>query len=134
VGEIDKVVAHHEETQAIGEFLDWMKQRGWHVLEDVTFYEWQDAWNQQDSPVYGPPAPRNHANYVFRRCGSRQHSREAHWCVRTSRDYGYFYEVHEWMRPRGTIEEWLAGYIGVDLKKLEQERRAVLESIREARE
>jgi hypothetical protein len=74
--ECDKIVANHEKSQVIGEFLDWLEE--WHPTE---------------------------AEKVLARMKGRRE---------------YF----------SSKEKLLAEYFGIDLNKVEVERRALLESIR----
>ena len=70
--ECDKIVAVHDQSQKLGEFLDWLREQGWELCEI-----WDDGW----------------------------------------------YPIHK------PAEQLLAEFFGIDLNKVEAERRALLEAI-----
>ena len=82
--ECDKIVAVHDQSQKLGEFLDWLREQGWELcayqgVEDEESEETPDGW----------------------------------------------YPIHK------PAEQLLAKFFGIDLNKVEAERRALLEAIRE---
>jgi hypothetical protein len=78
--EHEKLAKVRDKSQAIGEFLEWASEKGWHL-------------------AYYPEDPNYDA--------------EMRWV-------------------RETVHQILAKYFGIDLKRLEDEKRAMLEWIREA--
>jgi len=77
--ECDKLSKVADESQRIGEFLDWCSERGWHLAEYVSYTDLRDE------------------RLVPLRTG---------------------------------IQEVLARHFGIDLNKVDQEKRALLEWIR----
>lgn len=89
--EIDKMHAVKEQSQAIGEFLEWLQQeKAWELA----------AYHQHEEACYDDEGDRT--------CG-----------MRTSEPFIVNY----------SIERLLAEYFEIDLKKVDDEKRAILESL-----
>lgn len=122
IPEHDKLSAVKSESQAIGEFLEWLQGEGV-VLS--THHEHSkgcyctNGWHETADPnrysIDGCPE-----------CGGSPTSRRP-LC-------GYLsYDGHNELAPvHRTIEQWLAKYFEIDLAKLETEKRAMLEQMRAA--
>lgn len=115
-----KLLAVSEESQTIGAFLDQMAQsKGAYLTAWVerdteefcggTMYNGCDEGNQLD--INGKRTGRN-----CRKCEGR----------------GTYTHHFEGFERVGTIESVLSDYYGIDQRKLEEERRAMLDSMREA--
>ena len=91
--ECDKIVAAHDKSQVIGEFLDWLKSRG------IRLGQWK-------------PTP---SELVLNRMTGKRIPAD---------DEETFVEYFT------SKEKILAEFFGIDLNKVEEERRAMLESIR----
>lgn len=78
MSELDKMLAARDESQAIGNFIEWLGEQGMSI------------------------------------------------CTYNETRYAYAYSPH-----RKSIEEILAQYFEIDLGKVEQERRVILENFRE---
>lgn len=102
--ECDKMLAVHDESQAIGAFLDEMGSRfGYHLMQYVPCggYEGEDDYVHTLDDCNRPDGQR------MRRCSGPQ------------------------LVPVGlSIERILAAYFGIDLNKVDKERRAMLEELR----
>jgi len=86
--ELEKIAANREDSQKIGEFLEWLSEQGYSICDLVEDVECEDE------------------------------------------DCGIVSD--QWLSiPKGK-EEVLSNYFGIDLKKAEEERCALLESIRAA--
>lgn len=123
---LDKMRANREDSQKIGEFLDWIQQNGLWVAEK---HEHKGTDNE-DRPsgcwrihqctaicfCRGP-----HPHYPSRRKGCSCRISVSLVCGFAD---GEFYPMNL------TIEKLLARYFKIDLKKVEEERRALLEAIR----
>lgn len=110
--ELDKMIANKKESQAIGEFLDWLETTK-KVLFRVSTPERIDYFDEKFEKEckelgFGSPEERAH------RYNNPEKWEEAGGIVPF-----YF-----------TIENILAEYYGIDLKKCEKERVAILNNLR----
>lgn len=87
--ETDKMIAVKDQSQAIGEFLEWLDEKGWWICRSATQEDTRDDEGE--------------------RTGIRE---------------GDLLPIYK------SIEILLAEYFNIDLKKAEQEKRALLESLR----
>ena len=107
--EHDKLHAVSEESQRIGDFLDWLREQRINLMvyrDDIS--DTVDCWAFFDKEPH-PETCRGG-------CGGTG--------VKTIRREG-------WVPESRGIEQLLADYYGIDLRKLEAEKRRVLEEIRE---
>jgi hypothetical protein len=145
--EHDKLSKIQEQTQAIGEFLEWLTSQGIHLMrwrEDLTDNRLTDpqcakAVRGSDAPC-APVRPEGDSYGPDGTIWWRQHC--LHWqepdedgeygeCCRCGR--GHFYEVHgirAWEADPRNIQSLLAAWAGIDLNKIEAEKRAMLASLR----
>lgn len=109
--EHDKLAKVSEQTQAIGDFLDWIgAERGARLM----------AWREWDEQTVDE-CPNCHYS-----------ARSIAACSRCD-DKGMaevprHYEC--WVPLDGSAQSWLADWAGVDLHKLECEKRAMLDALR----
>lgn len=111
--ECEKLAAAVDQSQPAGEFLDWLKTEKGITL--VTY----EHWTEQDICIYAgceegfmyghKQRPCSHCNGT----GKQTYSREG------------------WVPFAHNLEALLAEWLGIDLKKVEEERRAMLRDIRE---
>ena len=59
--------------------------------------------------------------------------REQKYAICEEKEYSDTYPREQWYPLRKNFEELFAEYFGIDLKKVEEERRALLEEIRSAK-
>lgn len=85
--ECEKMLAVREDSQKIGEFLEWLESK------KITFFEWKEREYNEEMDEYIPE--------------------ESGYCP-------YHYDM----------ESLLAEFFGIDLDKVEQERRQILDEIR----
>lgn len=143
--EHDKLKAVAAETQAAGEFLEWLQSQGVQLMiwrEDLTDTRPTDprcADRRDDAPAHKPgckpvsPADGYEVDglaYWLQHC--------THWtdaegdCCRCGK--GQFYEVtgiHGWTPERRSIAGLLADWSEIDQSKIEAEKRAMLAGLRE---
>ena len=109
--ECDKLHAVSEESHRIGDFIDWLRGQGVNLMvyrDDMT--ETVDCWK------FFPLTSEKHPKDCRGGCGGTgkvERKREG------------------WVHDPRHIEQLLADYYGIDLRKLEAEKRRVLEEIRE---
>ena len=133
--EHEKMAAIHTESQAIGEFLEWLSgDRGLAICQNGIMDErpvyWIDALDEYD--------------------GDQQAVRKAalEAGVITARDVSWWHDIQP--KLRGEVHHWepyeregyypasigiqklLAEYFNIDLNKIEQEKRQMLDEIRQA--
>jgi hypothetical protein len=141
--EHDKLHKIHEQSQAIGEFLEWLQwEKKWQIIENVGYWDWAEPINVfRRGERYGPPTPKGATGYRWvRRCSGQgvDHNRDhgcieqPHWCYDNPYDYGHYRMLYVDVRPRGSTNEWLAEFFEIDLDKIEKEKRAMIESMRRA--
>jgi len=112
--EHEKMAAVQSASGAIGEFLEWLQSR------NITLCEYQAQWTN-GQPYKIPYDPAKH--------------QESDRCLFDSRNvYNPDYESSpEGFYPvRKSIETWLADFLNIDLKKIEEEKRAMLAAMRKA--
>ena len=150
--EHDKQALVVDQAQAAGDFIDWLASQGIHLMrwrEDLTDTRPTDPQcpdrRDRDNPR---PCDQMHDDgdhsvmYWMRHCLHWQDpEREAAdpavqgeccYCHR-----GRFYEIHglkHWVNPGRSLIELLAGWQGIDLKKIEVEKRQILAGLSAARE
>lgn len=117
--ESEKMHAVHEQSQQIGEFLDWLGQQGMRVCELQTEVacEWRSLVHElhcEQGQVMDPDGPLDE---------------DCKQCHGT----GMVELVTPQYHPtRLSIEKLLAQFYEIDLDKIEAERRAMLDSLRAA--
>ena len=141
--EHDRMAAVQEQTQAIGEFLGWLTNQGIQLMvwrEDLTDLRLTDPKCREAER--GSPAPcapqRPDGGGSYTPDGTvwwRQHCQ--HWtvsddgeCCRCGR--GHFYEVtgiKSFVHDSRSVEQLLADWAGIDLDKIEAEKRQILAAI-----
>lgn len=121
--ECDKMLAVHEDSQKLGEFLEWLSTVGLRLAE-VEHYTSCHA-----------ESPRSRGGEPLWRCiAGRNIHTEGEWddgpcpeCDGT----GLIERADPLLVPvRATIETILASYFDIDLDKVEAERRQILQDIR----
>jgi hypothetical protein len=148
--EHDKLSQVSEQTQAIGEFLEWLTGEGVQLMiwrEDMTDTRRTDGdcpkardamkiGKRPCDPTEGDDA--GWRSYMFGHCKHWQDAerkaegdaKQGH-CCRCGK--GQFYEVtgiKSWTHERRSINELLAAWAGIDLEKIEAEKRQMLASLR----
>jgi hypothetical protein len=123
--EHEKLQAVSEQTQAIGEFLDWLNSQGVHLMtwrEDLTDTR-PDDWCEA-------------AKYSHLHCDHWGTEDETHECCRCAKPYGLreVTGIKGWVSKRRSTLQLLADWAGIDLAKIESEKRQMLESIRAGQE
>lgn len=114
-----------EKSQAIGEFLDWIGEQGYRLQKWVV----QD----EDGPCPGT---------IWHECDGGREMRvpvdggepytTANRCQKCNGTGTYIAHFEGEVGLQRSIESVLAEFFGIDLKVIEQERRAMIESMREA--
>ncbi len=112
--ECDKMVVIHEDSQKIGEFLDWLKEQGIHLCNPHTHNEYCYRYGDIElkEGEYKSRDYMGQAKYVGEKelnCGSRN---------------GEMFYIRE------DFEKLLARYFNIDLDKVEKEKQAILAEIR----
>lgn len=111
--EHDKLTKVSEKTQAIGDFLEWIGAE-----RSARLMVWCE-WDEQEA-------------VECTRHG--RHPNRIEQCDRC--DDGGMYQVTRhyarWTPLDGSVQDWLADWAGLDLDKIEAEKRAMLDMIREA--
>lgn len=147
--EHDKLHAVADETQAIGEFLDWLANQGVHLMvwrEDLTDTRPTDdeCRERLDSDHSRPCDQTRHRDGDTGIAWWRRHC--LHWqnpereaegvaeqgrCCRCGR--GHVYEItgiKSWVSEPRTTLRLLADWAGIDENKLEAEKRQILAALR----
>lgn len=123
--ECEKMIAVHELSQAIGEFIEWLPTAGLQICEKITHDDC--GWRNGRSPALADD----------RRCvdgrlwdGAVDLDANCQACHGTGRVR--LREAQFWpgLGKAGTIEKLLAQHFGIDLVKVDKERRAMLEDLR----
>lgn len=148
--EHDKMLAVQDKTQAIGEFVEWLESQGVQLMvwrEDLTDSRPTEPECRKrrtdDEPMPCDPA-RGDSEQFGVRAYWRLHCK--HWqdpgreagdgarqgiCCRCGR--GRSYEVtgiKAFVHEQRGIQQLLADWAGIDLRKIEAEKRAMLSSLR----
>jgi hypothetical protein len=113
--EHDKLHTVVDESQAQGAFIEWLSDQG---IKLMVWREWDETTTEECSfCLHGSPA--SEARCQCPKCEGA-HVREV------TRHY------ESWMSVDRSIQTLLAEYHGIDQRKLEQEKRAMLASLRAA--
>ncbi len=129
--ECDKMLAVSEDSQKIGEFLEWLGSQGLHVCSLVTKrpceYRGRRYACSGGRLYYGEDVSSlghllvdesEYESEAIRRCDA-------------CRGSGMVDLIQPHFSPvSGTINTLLAKYYGIDMDKVERERRAILEDLR----
>ncbi len=107
--ESDKMIAVREESQAIGEFLESLERKG---IMLMTRQESRIEFLDED--------------FKKNACLSKVEQ----MALRLNNPTRFEYIDGGYFRVRESIEQLLADHFGIDLKKVELEKRALLESLR----
>jgi hypothetical protein len=123
--EHEKLQAVSEQTQAIGEFLEWLNSQSVQLMtwrEDLT-----DTRVDDKCPCDG---------HFHLHCDHWGADNEAHGCCRCGKPFGFteVTGIKGWVSERRGATQLLADWAGIDLNKIEAEKRQMLESIRAAQE
>ena len=113
--EHEKLSAVREHSQAIGEFLEWLSQ-----AEGISLCHWRNYGTNGEPRYVGPDHPR------------RQELNPRGLQFVANPD---FEEWEEGFQPDPrNVQQLLADYFGVDLRRLDTEKRAMLDGLREKTE
>lgn len=146
--EHDKMSEVAEQTQVIGEFLEWLTSEGVQLMiwrEDMTDSRVTDrdclkkldphALLPRDQPTQTGDDyiewRRSHCLHWQDETRPAEGDAEQGHCCRCSK--GRFYEVtglKTWTHEQRSINELLAGWAGIDLVKIETEKRQMLANLR----
>lgn len=108
--EHDKLEHSESDREAIAYFLEWLQEKKLVIAEFVP-----EKWNGEARSIH--PNGEGCNRLLCDRSG----------CV-PNPNYEY---IHQGYYPaHRSIETWLAEYFGIDMKKLEEENRAILAEIR----
>lgn len=141
--ELDRMAEVLERSQAIGAFLDWLTDvKRWHLAAWVTELEYEpgERYEVIEAPPWrGRPGFRVRDRVSLLPLSTRWDTREAAEQDAAERDAAYQREArkpeYRRLRVQGySIEALLAEYFGIDLDKIETERRALLDALRQANE
>lgn len=129
--ECERLHEVHEQSQAIGEFLDWYAQQGWQRMRWATFTD--------DTPCeYEVRKKVTETKWVRVECDggklTRRHSYEDIWqedCPRCGGTGLVPVERQDWAMDNRSLNTILAEYFNIDLAKVDRERKAILDMIRE---
>lgn len=118
--QLEKMLAVHDESHGLGEFLAVLNERGYVLCEWRTdLYIEREEW--PDHPDRNEP--RGHF--------AREDSPDPLWGGHSPPRKACPHPVHEqWVRVSKSIEQILAEHFEIDLTEISREREAVLEYIR----
>lgn len=122
---LDKMRGVKEDSQKLGEFIEWMTENGYHIAEIHEHKGSDDA----DEPT-GCWGVHECTSLCY--CGSakRPHESGVKGCsCRSVVQQNCGYHEGEYYGARLTIEKLLAKYFEIDLDKCEKERQALLDAI-----
>lgn len=133
--ECEKLLAVTERSQTCGELLEWLRSEGLH------FMRYKPTTDQRPCPVCRgrgyrmiPPdvAERTEREYPgFLKVLFGGHAEQCQNCD----DTGYVEITFDaWVEDGRTIEQILADFFGIDMAKVDVERRAMLDAVRAANE
>jgi hypothetical protein len=111
-----------EQSQAIGGFLDWLTDH-----KKVQRMVWFDGEVSEPCPFQGSHDSAAWRDGKYVTISGRVTSRDCDTCAGTGT---YKHRVREWRHLHQSVESLLAEYFGIDLAKLEAEKRAMLAEIR----
>lgn len=119
--ECDRMVAASEESQKIGDFLDWLNEQGIVLAE----------WERQKECDYGVwPKWRCEAGRVVGHPDSNKPGQDDGECPECN-GTGLIARLEPRLAPRGEgYEQLLARFFGIDLKKIDAERSQMLAALR----
>jgi len=115
--ECEKMVKVAEDSQKIGEFLDWLQEQSIHLCKPHKHTDSCYSWGTVEPPANGIRSWKMGVNY-------RQKYTDEKWL-----DCGY--HDGEMVYIRDSFEKLLARYFDIDLDKIEKEKQAILKEIRE---
>ena len=116
--EHDKLSKISDESQLVGEFIDWLQDKGY------TICKFQEAGTNGE-PYRIPATEEDIDALEFR--WERDDARAGGILNPAYESWGdHFFPIH-----RG-IQSWLAEFFGIDQEKLEDEKRQMLERLRQA--
>jgi hypothetical protein len=123
--EHDKQAKVVDQSQAIGEFLEWLNSEGVRLMtwrEDLTD-ERIDDWCEA-------------AKYSHLHCDHWGSDDKDHTCCRCGKPFGYreVTGIKAWVEQSRSIMQLLADWAEIDLKVIEAEKRQMLAEIRAANE
>jgi hypothetical protein len=106
--ELDKIKNVHEKSQMIGFFLDWLQGHGFVICR------WREEYRNGE-PQFIDADTGEEASLL-------DHN--------SIENPDYEYATEGYYPERLSIEQYLAMYFNIDLDKAEEERRAILEELR----
>lgn len=131
--EHEKLRRISDQSQAIGEFLDWLThERGVELQEFRVWYEWVPPANSRWPELYGPRTPVRLTGYTWWPPGGRERPDVAYEPESSmeQRLYGHFRRHEGWFHVRASIRDLLADYFDIDQNRLEDEKRQMLDAQR----
>lgn len=132
--EHEKLKEISDTSQSIGEFVDWLNDRGVQLMKYETYTEPEDCVGCQATGRIRVVVPYviDEDNPGMVGSGPRRTMQTCPDCDGTGKDPNETWTTSEWGPVRGSIQELLAEFFEIDLNKIETEKRAMLESIRSA--
>ena len=122
--EHEKLRAVSERSQAIGEFLDWLRTPKEDGGKGVHLHTWEE-WEEDDlCPVLGCRDGKLNPGKLN---PGRSYERDCQRCGGTGL---VKVEREGWMPLRPGVEKLLAEFFDINLAKLEDEKRAMLDNLR----
>lgn len=121
--EHEKMTAVQEQSQAVGEFLEWLQTPTEHGGKGVSLHTWEE-WEEDDTCLECAgtgkvgSVRRNSEGARLQDCPNCDGTR----LVSRPRE--------GWMPVGGSANKLLAEFFGIDLNKIEDEKRAMLDQIR----
>ena len=148
--ESKRLAAAAEQTQVIGEFIDWLQGQGVQLMiyrEDLedhrpTDPECEVSFNSDDVRPCDQVRDNGDGDHVKPRAWWRRHC--LHWqdtehpaegdgkegtCCRCGKEREHVITTRGWVHEQRGAEQLLADWAGIDLKKVEAERRRMLASL-----
>lgn len=139
--ECAKLAAAAAETQAAGEFVDWLASQGIHLMmwrEDLTdtrpvdseCRERYDRGNPQPCDQTRDDGDDSAISWWMRHCLHWQNDEAEGTCCRCDR--GHVYEIHgvrAWVGAPRSLNDLLADWAGIDQDEVERERRQMLAAL-----
>lgn len=141
-----------EQTQAIGEFLDWLESQGVQLmryredLEDIRptdpdcrerkrEYRAEPCWPTSASDVGSADYYDTHClHWHGKSRDADDNIQEPGLCCWCEKGHEYTITTRGWVHEQRGIVQLLADWAGIDLKKIEAEKRQMLAAIRSANE
>jgi hypothetical protein len=125
--EHDKITRLGGANDTVGEFLDWLQGQG------IVLHRWQEAGNNgEPTYLYTDQRPADADMYL---AGGEWYLSHLHPTPRwRRRNPDYHSWAEGWVPVEQTTEQLLAAFFGIDLTRLEEEKREMVRRIRNRRE